>query len=369
VAMFAGTTSVFGQALHNSYPRDLSCEDDALHPIAGKSYIYNVEVTPTPVGGTYQWWATKDQNFVETLTGVTSFNVDDSLSVADPGELLSHSSNYGQVTETSTVEIAWSSELLANTAYQGNPAPGTPTFVAVHYVAGSEGCSDNFKVYELNPINGFTVDIKNIADENLADTLAYDALESQCVDVVRGAAYNAGEIDYDYGTDTLYFEVIAANFSTSWTPTFKIDGLVEGQTASIEWDYSTAFSSPVLVTAAATSTDNGTLLTGTEFTSPSAALTSVTNTSIGVSIYVRVVVSNNYYETLTSSNISISVDGENSVGDLDVNNNGATDDCSVAIADFVDAATQEVTPRPDVTHNTPLNTATPPQDLIPNSGN
>jgi hypothetical protein len=144
---------------------------------------------------------------------------------------------------------------------------------------------------------------------------------------------------YDFGTQVLYYEVIAANFSSSWTPLFTLSGLGNGQTATIEWDYAMTFTSP---NAATSGTISSTKVT-----------TNAQNTSTGVSIYVRVTIKNATYEGKVATPITLAVDGQNSVGDWDIVNNTTTPGpltCTPATgADQNDVAIQTLRPRPTVT--------------------
>lgn len=376
LAMMAGTVNSFGQtAVHHNYPKPLTCDNDALHPIAGKAYTYDVGIDAPHDGGNFTWWATKDPNFLSTTLGVTTTNMATTKLTTATG-LLATNPEYATTTKKDSTIITWSGAILNGTSYQGADVTKSPTFVAVQYQPGATStfCSDNLKIFELNPVNGFTVDIKNIANEKViagalaaADTLAFGATEDQCVDLVRLATYNATDkgIDYDFGTNILYYEVIAANFSGTFTPSFKIDGLQLTQEAKIEWDYSLAFTTPVTVIAAAKASDNGSGLTGTPFASPSTVTTNATNTAIGVSIYVRVTVSNKTFETLAVNPLTISVDAETQFGNYDVINGTAADDCSTAAADFIDNSTQDIKARPTVTNTIPLIIPANPGNYIP----
>jgi len=206
LALCAGVM-VYGQggALHNSIPRPISCLDDAGHPIAGKPYVY--EATGTPAGGNFLFWATKDPNFISTAAGVTTNNLGTRLTT--PTDLITTSGNYGVAGVATQVSITWSDATLNGTV------PGTtPTFVAAHYTAPVAGCADNFNAWEIQPIKAFIVDVKNVEDA-LHTVLGYGVVEDQCADIVRSAAYSGGTVNYDFGTNTLYFEVVAANFSGS----------------------------------------------------------------------------------------------------------------------------------------------------------
>jgi hypothetical protein len=334
LALFAGTLTTYGQAVHVSTPRGINCTDDALHPIAGKAYTYQAGSNQT---GNYTFWATKDPNFITTSGSTTTYNINTKL--ASPTttptgtDLLATSANYATA-GVDTVGITWSDAILSGTT------TAAPTFVAV---LKDGTCSNNFNAWAIQPIKAFTVDIRNI--DNAAPTvpLAFDATENQCMDVVRGATWNGTAMQYNFGTQILYYEVIAANFSTSWTPTFTLAGLGNGQTAVIEWAYTNAFASPVTVTSG---TPSGTPVT-----------TAATNTNNGVSIWVRVTITNNTFEGTAATPVTLTVDGQNSVGDWDIENNTLSNAgplCNPTTgADGMDAATQTLNPRPTVTPTTP----------------
>ena len=217
-----------------------------------------------------------------------------SPTTSTPGnDLITTSVNYGAPASSDNVQITWSDAVLSATT------AGTPTFVAVK----KEGsCTDNFKVWPLQPVKAFTVDIKNMDEAALTVSLSFDATESQCFDLVRGARYNGSTMIYDYGKNTLYFEVIAANFTGSWTPTFSLTGLMPVaapvQTSLIEWTYDNPATRPW---NAATIWHPATEIVNTN----------ETITANGVSIYVRVSVTNNNYEGINPVDISLTVDGIN----------------------------------------------------------
>ena len=341
LAAFANVSKSYGQALPGSIPRPLVCDNDALHPIAGKEYTYAVSTTPG--SGTYVWWATQDPDFISTnASGVTSTNISKMLTVAGK-DLVSTSGNYGGVTTADdNVKIKWSTSILAGTSYQGTaPAPKKPTFVAVLYTPpAASGCANNLKVYELDPRNGFTVDILNLDAAKASigiGTAVYDQAVSQCFANITSAKYTAGKMDYVYGTNTMYFEVVAANFIGSWTPTFKLTGLDTKQAAVIEWDYTKAFAAAT--TVACTS--------GTA--SPTAVSTTEANTFAGISIYVRVTISNNSFEGLADATIRLAVDGKNTAGEFDVENSTCV---TPSAADFADYAEQTLKLRPTITPGT-----------------
>ena len=341
ILLIAYSSISWGQALKDSDPRGSLCKDDALHPVPGKSYDYSVTVDPT--GGDFRWWATKNDEFILNY----GINAADSLK-EQPSQITAASDNYGKLGTSATVSLTWSSEILASTVYQSNP-----TFVAVHYVAPASGCADNLKVYELNPINAFTVDIKNI-DEETKNILTYDTDDAQCVDDVSSAIYSGGAMQYLYGTDTLFYEVIAANFTGSYTPLFNLTGLNGVQTSVIQWTYDkpSLWNSSTTWNAAAT------------------PVTTTINTDKGVSIYVRVIITNNNFENLAGQTVVLAVDGSITVGATTIwdINNGAGDACTpTTAADQLDIAEQVINPRPEILENVDTTPTAPaaPQNLIP----
>jgi hypothetical protein len=326
VVLFATALSAFGQSVHNTASQSLTCTAaDALHPIAGTPYNYSV--TTTPVGGKYQWWATKQTTFINAGGVVTT-----GMLTVTPTQLLATSADYNTpATASSTVNITWSTEILAGTA------TATPTFVAVNYANAPGGCANNLKVYEIKPLNGFTVDIYNMTGNTLSSTLAFGATYSTCISDIASATWGGAAMVYDYGVNTLTYEVVAANFSSFWIPSFKIGALGNGQTADLQWSYTPAFSTFVTV-------QNAIPQAGGTYTSTTNALTTIPDTHNGVSIYVRLIIHNNTYEGIAATPIALAVNGENSVGQKDVVNT----DCSV-VNSFEDLANQTLNPRPTVT--------------------
>ena len=345
LAGLANVSDLYGQSVAGSAPRPLTCNDDALHPLAGKEYTYTVAATPT--GGQYTWWATKDMDFITTVAGTTTTNMATKKLASGAGaDLTAISTNYATTAATDNVKITWSTSVLSGTSYKSTVAGKTPTFVAVYYTPLSGSCADNFKVFELDPKNGFTVDILNML--NTAKTpLAYDAAESQCFANVSSAKYNTGKMDYLYGINTLYYEVVAANFSGAWTPTFKLTGLDAKQTVVIQWDYTTAFTAPVTVTD--------------QVASATPVSTTLTNTSGGASIYVKVTITNNSFEGLADKVITLAVDGKNTANELDVVN---TTCIAPATPDYLDSTDQTLKLRPTVVEGT-TSTISPNVGIVP----
>ncbi|WP_321347521.1 hypothetical protein [uncultured Draconibacterium sp.] len=376
VAAILVGNNAFGQLDARTTPAaidPLSCVGTSLplHPYPGQTYTYTMDgSTGAQAADQWTWFATKNPEFIDAATN--TLQIADMLTTAS-GALLNVGASYGVTSGTNSVDITWSPELIAATLYQGD-ATGwatadasnpTPTFV-VGYATGVN-CTDNIQVYEINPELNFTLDIANI--DAAGTTLAWETPTEQCVDVVRSAVYNStsNELDMDYGTNTLYFEVVAANFVQDWTPTFHlVSGLVGAQTAVVTLHASQADAQAdanVLGTANWTAATVGTdWATGTAFTANNAS-----DVVDGVSLFVKVVISNNTEESLTDNAFVLAVDAIDNAGagqwDME------DDDCTTPTdaADQVDQATHTVTPRPTIimdgaAMSEPSGTA--PEDLI-----
>jgi len=322
--------TAFGQtAVTGSAPRPISCSDDPLHPIAGKPYDYSAILNPT--GGTSYWYATKSTTFV-TAGARTAVEI-----LADGVTIQTGATNYrtsgaGASSPTKT-NLTWTSAGI-----KGVDATANPLFMVLEYKGVT--CSNNMKVYQILPKNAFTVDILNVKSTGLTP-LAYGTNDTQCFADIASAKFVSPNMVYDYGVNKLYYEVVAANFTASFTPSFKLSGLKTGQTALVEWTVDKTFASGLTALGAAQNAATGTTLnfTGT------AVNTTVPNTSLGVSIYVKVTVTNGLYEGLTDDTIVMAVEGVNASGEADIDN--AT--CAAPAATFEDTASQILNKRPTVT--------------------
>lgn len=352
LAVFASVTVALGQAQHLSNPNTTSCSTDALHPAPGVPYGY--KITATPSGGQYTWWATKDLNFISSTTSPTANNSSTKLTVAS-GDLIATSGNYGTPNSAAgadIVTITWSSAILANTKIDTNP-----TFVVGYYEAnGAAGlCADNIKVYQLDPKNSFIVDIKSM-DEVTKTPNGYGVnTETQCVDNVRTAKWVTNQVEYNYGVNYLYYEVVAANFSQEWKPQFLLTGQDATQSVTIEYttDLPSTWSGSTAWVAGTTT-----------------VTTNATDTSNGVSIFVRVTVQNNNYQTLSDQQFTLAVAGTNMSGQWDVDNTTCTTPTDFTTASADDQVISTILKRPTLPAGTTStinpNITLAPTNAVPN---
>lgn len=328
-------TSAFGQAVTGSAPRPISCTDDPLHPMAGKAYDYSAILAPA-AGSTY-WYATKSTTFVTAGARVAT------EILTSPTTILSTATNYrtagASATSPTKTTVTWASEVL-----KGVDATN-PLFMILEYKGpGTPSCSNNMKVYQILPKNAFTVDILNLKNSDKTP-LAYGTPDNQCYADIANAKYDAptSKMLFDYGINHLYFEVVAANFTGSFTPSFKLSGLKTGQKALVEWTIDKTLATGLTALGAAQSATTGTPLsfTGTAVT-PSATVTDMTK---GVSIYIKVTVTNGLYEGLTDDAVTLAVEAVNINNEPDIDN--AT--CAAPATPYEDTATQTLNMRPTVT--------------------
>ena len=372
--IFAGTSKSYGQLLPRTTPAaidTLVCVANSLplHPVPGIPYVYRMDGT-TGEENTYAWtwWATKDTTFINASGLKTS----GSLSAPSDGLMFTGANYLNSVVDADSVVITWSPEVLANTDYEGTPDPTgatpSPTFVVAY--ANGINCADNIEVYEINPVPAFTVDIANITEDGTV--LDWDVDTAECVDIVRSATYRNALLEMDYGTDTLYFEIVASNFVTSWTPYFSILGGLNGsQTADllISLDYAAAQAgTPITGTTELTGLTAGQHGWGDDIELTAATASEVPN---GVKLVARVIIHNNTYESLTSSNFNLAVDGQDFTNQWDMEDTDCSDP-TTAVRNEIDEAVQIIRPRPTIEGTpdlggTTIDTDTPavdPEDVI-----
>ena len=347
LALLAGSLTSYGQlTTSNLLPTATTCVTDPLHPVAGKTYTYAIDNTNSVAPTSYSWWITKNTNFV------TAASLPDETGkiVAGAGGVISTTAN--GATDGKSIDIVWSPELLALTKY---PGTGTePTFVAV---MTNGACSNNLQVYQINPSASFTLDITNINAAGV--TQAYGQDVPQCVAPIHSAKFTGTAVTMDYGKDSLYYEVIAANFVTSWKPTFTImtGSLAPTQTADIYYAETLAKAK-----SGAYIDQSLGLADGAVFSSNKSLTSAIANTSVGVSVYVKVVIHNNNEQSIADRKFTLAVDGQDSTNAWDLVNSTCT---PTAAADMSDFAFQTITARPDVIDKITPTPASAPTTFLP----
>jgi hypothetical protein len=360
LAVVANVSQSFGQAaVPGTTARVVPCADPAnpnpLTPVAGIPYRYEADVTPVGTAankGTAHWFVTTVEEFIAggSLTTVIQSVGGSYLQVANTlGDILTD-----DVTNPNPqgIDITWKTEGLSLVDYTAGSE--SPLFVGVMYTAPGDVCdNNNIQVWRIEPIIAFSLDIINVAETiGTPNTYApgtWDTDMPQCFANVFSATYDytADAVKMDYGVNTMFFEVIAANFSTSFDFTLQLTGLSSdgsgAQTADIYWGYTAAGATNSI--EAGVSDATWTMAAADAIT----ALTSELNTSEGVSIYIKVVVHNNGFEGLVDTPITLAVDGTDSADNDDV---AATAGCPDELA-YADDAVQTLQKRPTINNPTP----------------
>jgi len=258
------------------------------------------------------------------------------------GGIVAAATNYMDIAtgaaSPTTTTITWTSAGLA--AHTVLPTAPPTLFVVLQYTAPSTGCADNLKVYPIRPVNAFTVDIMSMSAGTTQTPAGYNTVVDQCFPMTQSAVYDPttntpdGSVIYDFGTNYLYYEMVAANFSATYLPEFKISGLQGNQKADIDWGYTIGTYNHNVATAQT----NGT------YSNTDSVHTTVPNTSTGVSIYIRVSVHNMNFEGTAAESLTLAVEGLNNAGQNDVTNTT----CTYTAPGFEDLIAQTLDPRPTV---------------------
>lgn len=377
------SSTAFGQVA----PRPVTClTADHLHPIPGQPYTYQVSV-PNVTDPTFTWFVTQNQNFIQIVGGIPQLNYTVALG-AEPqtgGLLMDAGTGYATPPAGSTnnsIEITWKS-------FAYNPLE--PVFVVVQAIGNNGLCTpNNLKVYRIEPLFAFTLDIDNLNSDGTNHTVGtYGDNLNVCISDIQSAVYDAANdaIAYDFGVDTLYYEVVAANWYDRWQLGVQISGIVDaqGQTAQIDWAYAPV-PRPTSVNWLETltwyevvaSALNDTPHTSSTLVSPQNGTTAVDE--LGESIFIRVIVDHGtQYQGITDLPITIAVNGVIApndgsgnyvvgdplvVGDIHTTDDGGTPPtCPYFDMYANDISLQTILRRPEVTSVAPVpNPPTTPVD-------
>ena len=307
VALIAATVTAYGQ----------TCNPGPLAPAAGNPYTYKVIIgNPpyNPVTGEFTWYVTTNVDLL-SATGV----------VPSPGSEIIASGTYNApAVGQDSIQITWTAQAVVN-------GMANPYYLVVKF-AGNNGICDamNMKVWEVIPINTFLLAINNMGGAGSDGT--YCAAPVSSAIVTPGASPT---VNYQYGVNTLYARITPSRYTGEWTPSFRIEGLDPVQTlTSVVWSTDSLFT-----------TTHTTTIAGNVATSGDNALSAFDGS---VKIYVKIDVTNNYFETLADLPIILGVDGVITVGSTTLNDVKSETDCSdeVPFGKFVD---QTIKARPTIT--------------------
>jgi hypothetical protein len=289
LALFAGMTNVNAQ-----------CASDGFHPAANQEYVYVVAIDPVNgyLGtGTYDWYVTQNLNIIDGPSIIPAANA---FFTVTGGFSTYHAtgatSNQIGLTWTAAAVNSPNPFFLVLRYRESNPASTQPG-----------GCSaENIRVWQIYPINTFLLAVNSSFQSGLPFANA-----TTCAADITGANVAAGgaTVTYVYGTNTLYYTILASGYTGDWTPTIQLPALGGlGQNyLNAEWNSDlTGGGTWVAFTGAAGNT------TGGNFDSPSPA--TITDPVNGTPILVRVQIANASYETLANQPINMGVDGVTTPG-------------------------------------------------------
>jgi len=285
LALFAigFSSTAFGQVIDPT-PLDPSCIDltNPLTPAPGNPYTYEVDIPNPPGTNSFRWYVTQDLNFA--TAGVYNW------ATAEANVLTAG---------TNSIELSWQSFVLDPTDY---------VFVVVfveNVATDAPNCpTNNIKIYRIQPLHAFTLDIANV--DSTASAIAAASFPT-CIDDVQSAVFDPafgtdGGIVYNYGQNVLYYAVAAANFSGQYELQAQFTGLqgptgagALGQTAAIYWDYTAlgTGNGPITLTTA----ENGVTQ---DLGDVEAQAASGLVGSAGEMIYIKVVINHNSFEAANS---------------------------------------------------------------------
>ena len=321
-------------------PRLPNCVDSPLHPMAGKNYDYAVTIAaPYTTPQTFDWYVTDNPGFIVGSALITTNIIPNDKEYIDAGTGY-HSTSTG----SNTITIKWTGKAVAN-------AKSKPYFLVINY-KGTNGTlceASNLRAYKIEPYIAFTLDLTNMdgnADLGLnGSNIA--VLGKMCARDILSANYDGTKMVYDYGVNELVFKVVAANFSSGWTPSIKITGLAGSQSiSSVEWSGSLTFAGTNPFTK------------GADSWTPANKISAPANnlTAGGEAVYIKVSIKNNDYEGVTDTAITLSLNGVTNDGDEDVHYADCLPDGFTN-----DSATQLILARPSIVSNT----GTPVQTFLP----
>jgi hypothetical protein len=345
----AGITTAFGQFV----PRSIEClTGDALHPIPGNPYQYSITVPGAWDDLHYQWFVTQDQTFIDNFELTTDIELDGGPFMSVTGGS-AYNIAYNGAGTADNIEITWNSFVYDE---------DQPIFVGILVVGENGVCNpNNLKIYRIEPVHAFTLDIANVQGPDILD--GYGDNVDNCISDVMGATYNVAldAVNYDFGIDTLFYAVAAANWSGQWQMSVQLAGLQTGQTADIHWGYvynhadpSVGFDYEVVSGAAADGDWTASNLVEVQGVDPSVG-------ADGEVIFIRLILHHgSQFEGITDTQYTLAVngqlhDGSDPIPDFfDVHHlcDGGPTGTSV-MADFDDIAYQTLLARPEIQNTTP----------------
>ncbi|MFK8281167.1 hypothetical protein [Capnocytophaga cynodegmi] len=327
LAIFSASAyaQVTTKATHGTTPtQNVICTDNAQNPIIGKKYIYTV----TGEDGKYHFFATDNSNFINngTLANAGAYTNDGQITVS--------SGSYNNAdSENKSIELAWT-----------NAASSTSYLVVNHTPRTGCTTTNNLKVLKIEPKNAFFIELRNMNGAKETQAQSATSNVDVCLGGIKSAQITGDNVVYDYGEQSLFYELIAANYDKSFVPQIKLEGLKTGQTATLKWGYTKNEITQVLATINSTQVNNPINL-------PEIIADETVIPANGVSIYLELVINNGKEEGLADQSITLLADATTGVNK---NIKDVKTDCSEE-DDFADKAIQTLKARATITAGAGLN--------------
>jgi hypothetical protein len=308
VATFASVSKSYGQ----------SCTTDALHPQANVAYHYTTLAT----GGTFDWFVTTNPD-IKAKAKETA------------GTLFSFT---GTSNTTNDVVITWTAAAITL-------AKTTPIYVALWYQETVNGCTvENVRAIQIAPVNTFLLAITGIdgAGASITTTCAAPVLTAVVDHPASASQDNTNaSMAITYGTNTITYKITASGMDGNWSPRIRIPALTAPQTyTSVQWSTNNSTWSDFSTSA--------TSIAGGDYT---ATTTDVPVTVAGSYYYVRLLINQGSFESLSDQPIAVSVDGylatDHTLSDVVASNN-----CAEETA-FGKSSTVTISKRPTITPGVP----------------
>jgi len=390
IAFFAiSFSTAFGQLK----PHTINClPADALHPIAGQDYTYQIDIPVDPNPGTpwtslkYLWYVTQLDLTTSPIDNYFIDPVSHALRPAsDSGDgtgifLSTSSSDY-----SSTGSASLANDNVLNLTWKNVKYDATKPIFVVISTTGNNGLCDtkNMNVFKIEPLIAFTIDIDNLTNiggahttpANATATADYGDLYKQCISNIGSSYFDeaTGTVAYDFGVNYMFYEVVAANWSIAWKLGVRLSGIDLRETVTVQWSKDKTFTAGIhTMTTGTTLVDVTTVL---QYNSVDNVLPDVLNTTgnigaTGESIFIRVTLDHSVtgkasYQALNDEVTLLAVDGLTNwdatlstpaftIGDVHWNNSGTAPTCTALAVDGYsnDKAFQTLTARPKITNST-----------------
>lgn len=218
VALVTGINESWGQI--NSDPKVSAaptCGGTATSPVVGVQYGYKVTV-PNAGGytgaGTFTWKVTDNVDLLAASTVAAT--------------------DFTGVGTGDTYSVTWNASSIGKTYY-----------VVVNYTetnpTGGTCSSENIKVFEVQPMNGFWLAINASTDGTTAGIITNNGTDkiNICSPAITKATISktgdpaTAEVTYEYGVTKLYANIHAGGLSGDFEAKITISGLVTNQSATI----------------------------------------------------------------------------------------------------------------------------------------